>query len=102
MPRRHRTQSPKAKASKQITKPLCRNLPRPVPQLSPTVMADPRRARAILIARSKWANGTVLHYCFFGASSRFSVPKVQADAVRDAFAEWKRTGIGLVFQGLNE
>src|SRR5256886_5332088 len=38
MPRRRGTQSPKAKPSKQIPKPLCRNLPRPVPQLSPTVM----------------------------------------------------------------
>jgi hypothetical protein len=102
MPRRRSTQSPKAKPSKQIAKPLCRNLPRPVPQLSPTVMADPRRARAILSARSKWVNGTVLHYCFFGASSRFSVPKVQADAVRDAFAKWKQIGIGLVFQEVNE
>ena len=102
MPRRHRTQSPKAKPSKQIAKPLCRNLPRPVPQLSPTVMADPRRAAAILSTRSKWVNGTVLHYCFFGASSRFSVPKVQADAVRDAFAKWKQIGIGLVFQEVNE
>ena len=89
MPRRHSTQSPKAKPSKQISKPLCRNLPRPVPQLSPAVMADPRRARAILSTRSKWVNGTVLHYCFFGASSHFAVPKVQADAVRDAFAKWK-------------
>ena len=102
MPRRHSTQSPKAKPSKQIAKPLCRNLPRPVPQLSPTVMSDPRRAAAILSTRSKWVNGTVLHYCFFGASSRFSVPKVQADAVRDAFAKWKQIGIGLVFQEVNE
>ena len=102
MPRRHSTQSPKAKPSKQISKPLCRNLPRPVPQLSPAVMADPRRARAILSTRSKWVNGTVLHYCFFGASSHFSVPKVQADAVRDAFAKWKHIGIGLVFQEVNE
>src|SRR5437870_5405025 len=39
---------------------------------------------------------------FFGASSRFSVPKVQADAVRGAFAEWKHTGIGLVFHEVNE
>jgi hypothetical protein len=102
MPRRYSTQSRKTTTSKHISKPLCRNLPRPVPQLSPAVMADPRRARAIFPTRLKWANGTVLHYCFFGASSRFSVPKVQADAVRDAFAEWKRTGIGLVFQEVNE
>jgi hypothetical protein len=43
-------------------------------------------------------NGTVLHYCFFGGGSHFSVPKVQADAVRDAFNKWKAIGIGLEFK----
>ena len=52
--------------------------------------------------RSKWVNGTVLHYCFFGGGSRFSVPKVQADAVRDAFAKWKAIGIGLEFKEVNQ
>jgi len=78
-------------------KPLCRNLPRPVPQLPPEVAADPRRSAAILSSRSKWVNGTVLHYGFFGTGSHFNVPKTQADAVRDAFAKWKAVGIGLVF-----
>ncbi len=59
-------------------------------------MADPLRARAILATQSKWVNGTVLHYCFF-KSGHFSVPKTQADAVRDAFAKWKAVGIGLEF-----
>jgi len=48
------------------------------------------------MTQSKWANGTVLHYCFF-TSGKYSVPKVQADAVRDAFAKWKAVGIGLNF-----
>ncbi|HXC51440.1 MAG TPA: M12 family metallopeptidase [Candidatus Limnocylindrales bacterium] len=61
-------------------------------------MMDPRRAAAILSTRSKWANGTVLHYCFFTGSSRYAVPKTQADAVRQAFAVWKSAGIGLDFQ----
>lgn len=86
----------------QTSKPRCRNLPRPVPQLPPSVMADPRRAAAILSTRSKWVNGTVLHYCFFGGGSHFSVPKVQADAIRDAFAKWKAVGIGLEFQEVNQ
>jgi hypothetical protein len=65
-------------------------------------MADPRRAAAILSTRSKWVNGTVLHYCFFGGGSHFSVPKVQAAAIRDAFAKWKAVGIGLKFQEVNQ
>ncbi|HEV8240986.1 MAG TPA: hypothetical protein VGS57_16590 [Thermoanaerobaculia bacterium] len=78
-------------------KPRCRNLPRPVPPLPAEVMADPRRAAAILGTRTKWVNGTMLHYCFFGGSSRYAVPKTQADAIRGAFAAWKATGIGLEF-----
>jgi hypothetical protein len=60
-------------------------------------MADPLRRSAILNTQSKWANGTVLHYCFFTAG-HFAVPKIQADAVRDAFAKWKAVGIGLEFR----
>jgi hypothetical protein len=80
-----------------LQKPLCRNLPRPVPHLAPAVMADPRRMRAIISSKSKWLNGTVLHYCFF-RSGHFSVPKKQADAIRGAFAKWKAIGIGLDFK----
>jgi hypothetical protein len=46
-------------------------------------------------------NGTVLHYCFF-TTGHFAVPKVQANAVRDAFAKWKAAGIGLVFQEVSQ
>jgi len=60
-------------------------------------MADPRRAAAILSTFSKWVNGTVLHYSFFGGNSRYAVPKAQADAIRGAFAAWKGVGIGLEF-----
>lgn len=91
----------KTTASKQATKPLCANLPRPAPQLTPTVLADPLRAAAILQTQSKWVNGTVLHYCFF-ASGQYAVPKVQADAVRAAIAKWKAIGIGLVFQEVTQ
>jgi hypothetical protein len=102
MARARRTRSPKATASTPTTKPFCRNLARPAPDLPSHVLADPRRAAAILSSKSKWVNGTVLHYCFFGGGSHYSVPKVQADAVRDAFAKWKAVGIGLEFQEVNQ
>ncbi len=93
----------KTRATKQagpdrpLPKPLCSTPPRPQPALPADVVADPRRARAIVNARSKWLNGTVLHYCFFAGSSHFAVPKAQADAVRQAFTTWKGLGIGLQF-----
>jgi hypothetical protein len=65
-------------------------------------MADPRRAAAIIGTRLKWANGTVLHYCFFGGGSHYSVPNVQADAIRDALAKWRAVGIGLDFQEVHQ
>src|SRR5260370_4041814 len=64
-------------------------------------MDNPLRAAAILSTQSKWVNGTVLHYAFLTAG-HFSVPKVQADAVRGAFAKWKATGIGLEFQEVSQ
>lgn len=82
---------------KPMAKPLCSTPPRPRPKLSDAVMADPRRAAAILSGRSKWANRTVLHYCFFSGGSHYAVPKSQADAVRPAFDTWKAVGIGLEF-----
>jgi hypothetical protein len=100
--RRSRPPSQATPYARTPQRPLCSNLPRPVPQLPDSVTADPRRARAILSVRSKWVNGTVLHYCFFGGSSHFAVPKVQADAVRDAFNKWKAVGIGLEFQEVNQ
>jgi hypothetical protein len=101
MARARSTRSRKAASSNRPLKPLCRNLPRPVRPLPPAVMADPRRAAAILSTNSKWVNGTVLHYCFF-AAGHFSVPKKQADAVRGAFAKWKAIGIGLEFQEVSQ
>jgi hypothetical protein len=50
----------------------------------------------------KWVNGTVLHYYFFEGGSHFSVPNVQADAIRDAFAKWKAAGIGLEFSEVSQ
>lgn len=86
------------KVAAYIPKPHCGILPRPKPHLSESVASDVRRASAIISNRSKWLNKTVLHYCFFTGTSHFAVPKVQADAVRQAFALWKAIGIGLEFQ----
>ena len=102
MARRSSSRSYKATSSTKTHKLMCSNLPRPAPQLAPAVMGDPLRAAAIISTLSKWVNGTVLHYCFFGGGSRFSVPKVQADAIRDAFAKWKSVGVGLDFREVNQ
>jgi hypothetical protein len=102
MARSRGSRSPKMIPSTQKRKPLCKNLPRPVPQLSSAVLADGLRARAIIAVSSKWLNGTVLHYSFFGSGSHYAVPKVQADAIRGAFASWKATGIGMNFQEVNQ
>jgi hypothetical protein len=101
-PAASKKKAPKKKAPRYKTQPFCRNLPRTAPALPPAVAGDPRRAAAIVGMRTKWANGTVLHYCFFGGGSPFAVPKVQADAVRAAFAKWKAAGIGLQFQEVDQ
>jgi hypothetical protein len=83
-------------------KPLCSTGPRPKPQLASSVASNPRRAAAILGGRTKWVNKTVLHYCFFRGTSHFSVPDVQADAIRHALATWKAVGIGLEFKEVTQ
>src|SRR4051812_45729515 len=102
MVRSSKKSSAVAKHGKRDAKPFCKNLLRPAPQLPPAVAADPRRAAAIILGKGKWANGTVLHYCFFGGGSRYAVPKAQADAIRAALAKWKAIGIGLDFQEVNQ
>lgn len=82
-------------------KPLCRNLPRTVPQLHPSVAADQRRASAIILMRSKWVSGTVLHYSFF-KDGHFAVPEAQIGAIRNAVDTWKDAKIGLGFQEVDQ
>jgi hypothetical protein len=89
-------------ASETARKPLCQTPPRPVRQLPPHVTAAPGRAAAIRRAEGKWANGTVLHFCFFRGPGHFAVPKAQADAIRKALAEWKGIGIGLEFKEVDK
>ncbi len=102
MARARSTGSTEGSTLAAASKPFCRNLPRPAPKLADAVLADPRRSAAILTVRSKWANGTVLHYCFFTGNSRYAVPKVQADAVREALATWKAVGVGLEFSEVKQ
>jgi hypothetical protein len=75
--------------------------PAPSPELPPEVAANVERAAAIIDARDKWANHTVLHYAFF-ASGPWAVPAEQAAVVRDGFARWKALGIGLEFDEVEE
>jgi hypothetical protein len=82
-------------------RPLCSTAPRPKVTLSSEVMADPRRARAILMGRSKWANNTLLHYAFF-TDGHYTVPPEQAAVIRVAFGQWKAVGIGLNFQEVTD
>ena len=79
----------KATNGAQDRRRVCALPPQPTPALPPDL--HPGRASAIRLGRTKWANGTVLHYWFFDG------PDPQKDAVRKAFAEWKGLGIGLVF-----
>ncbi len=77
-------------------RPLCSAGPRPKPELSSLVTSDRRRTAAILSSRTKWVNGTVLHYGFF-RSGHFAVPDLQAQAIRQAFSTWKAAGVGIEF-----
>ena len=101
MVRADKGRATKSSTANRVVKPLCRNLPRTVRQLPAVVLANPLRASAILSTQSKWVNGTVLHYCFF-TSGHYSVPKIQADAVRKAIAKWEAIGIGLIFKEVTE
>ena len=90
----------------------CALPPSPAVQLDPTL--SPHRTRAILMLANKWANGTLLRYCFFtdpdadgemvtlADGSREWRTWVGADAeraaVRAAFASWKALDIGLDFK----
>jgi|SRR5882672_7824906 len=92
----------KTTPGKAAAKPLCGTAPRPKIHLAESVAEDPRRSAAILAGLTKWVNRTVLHYCFFTGNSHYAVPKVQADAVRQAIATWKAAGIGIEFEEVQQ
>ncbi|MGW2784697.1 M12 family metallopeptidase [Streptomyces populi] len=60
----------------------------------------PDRLGAVLQGRTKWVNGTVVHYCFLdevdGAAAE------QLDEVLRAFQDWKDVGIGLEFREVDQ
>ncbi|WP_205629418.1 M12 family metallopeptidase [Jiangella muralis] len=62
-----------------------------MPVLSPDLPFD--RQRAIIVWRTRWANGTTLRYCFLEQSERLD----QQQVVRESFDEWKAIGLGLDF-----
>jgi hypothetical protein len=87
----------------------------PSPDLPPGLATD--RLEAILQARTKWANGTVLRYYFFdrdtdGARVRFRDGSTrfvswvgaepQRQVVREAFEAWRSTGMGLEFREVSD
>ncbi|MEQ8833661.1 MAG: M12 family metallopeptidase [Miltoncostaeaceae bacterium] len=100
--------TPADRESSPATPQYCAS-PQPAPAALPAGLL-PARERAIVVGSKKWVNGTVLHYHFFDRSTDGSQVRVagggtrfvswvgsdaQRDRVREAFAAWERTGIGL-------
>ncbi|MBA3308859.1 MAG: hypothetical protein H0U28_02205, partial [Nocardioidaceae bacterium] len=93
----------------------CALPPQPAPVLPPNLGFE--RSRAIVVGRSKWLSGTVLHYYFFDretdgetvrftdGTSRFVTwvgEEEQRAVVRRAFETWKDLGIGLEFREVQD
>jgi len=77
--------------------PYCVLKPRVIPPVPPGLDVD--RFNAIIVGQAHWADRTVLHYHFLASASGASD---QEEAVRDAFEEWRRAGIGLGFQEVDQ
>lgn len=67
----------------------CAAPPRTMPTFTGSMPLN--RMRAIIVTRTKWVNGTTLRYHFLAG------PEHQQAAVRSAFEQWKKLGIGLSF-----
>jgi hypothetical protein len=93
----------------------CSQPVQPPPVVPPGL--GPDRLEAILLTRTKWVNGTVLHYYFFdretdGQNVRFADgttrfvswvgPERQRQVVREAFEAWKQVGTGLEFREVTD
>jgi hypothetical protein len=72
----------------------CSTRPRSLPMFTPGLTFEEQRA--IIEGRTKWLNGTTLHYWLLPA------PETQHQAVRNAFHEWSSVGIGLSFAEVEE
>jgi Astacin (Peptidase family M12A) len=81
----------------------CSTPPQPPLTLPASMPAD--RQRALMVGASKWVNGTVLRYAFFGSEPKPAWAPAsdgQAEVVRQAFAGWKALPIGLDFQEVGD
>lgn len=65
---------------------------------------ETNRARAILVLRTKWLNGTTLAYHFLanGGTGDAHYDEAQRVVVRAKFAEWQSLGIGLRLQEVTD
>jgi hypothetical protein len=99
-----------ADAAKSYRLRYCAVPPVPHPPLGADV--NPNRARLIMKLRTKWVNGTVLHYYFFNKETdganvvlpdgttqwqRWITTDAEKAVVRKAFDVWKDVEIGLQF-----
>ncbi|MBC7686549.1 MAG: hypothetical protein H7211_00040 [Aquabacterium sp.] len=103
--------NPASTAATAIRRRFCSN-PKSAPIPLPAGIGN-ERSRLIITNKTKWVNGTMLHYYFFdkktdGKEVKFSdgtkkfagwqgTPE-QMDVVRKAFGLWKKLGIGLNFE----
>jgi hypothetical protein len=105
----------RATAETERPPPYCSLPAQPTRDLPPGLTRD--RLEAIVVAQNKWVNGTVLHYHFFDRDTDGSTVRSadgttrfvswvgaedQRQAVRDAFAGWRATGMGLEFREVDE
>lgn len=84
-------------------KPHCSTPPQPPLPLPASMPFD--RQQALMVGAPKWANGTVLHYAFFGAETNpsWAPPNdEQAKVVRESFEAWQSLGIGLDFREVDD
>jgi hypothetical protein len=98
MRRKHKTPGKKIRQQKIIAQ--C-GLPE-IPDRPLDSHIDPGRAFLIRYIEKKWVNNTVLRYYFFNSPVSWRGSDKQKQAVRNAFKEWKKLGIGLQFIEVNE
>lgn len=63
---------------------------------------DPNRLSLLRYVEKKWMNGTILHYHFLKKPNNWRGLSNQKAAVRNAFHEWKKLGIGLEFEEVSD
>lgn len=80
---------------------LCCSLPE-VQERDLSHISDGNRLSLIRTMSKMWVNGTNLTYYFFKEPANWRGGSEQEQAVRDAFATWKKLGIGLTFQEVDD